>query len=110
MLPITKESINKVLEKVVFVEANVNGKSPEEVYVRDDDILLYLIMNDGNVLKATKDILDEDKAYPNPAKVLLKLYSRLIYANERISKLESYLMDRDNFEDTNNTDDEEVKE
>lgn len=64
MLPITKESINKVLEKVVFVEANVNGKSPEEVYVRDDDILLYLIMNDGNVLKATKDILDKDKAYP----------------------------------------------
>ena len=78
MLPITKDSINKVLEKVVFVETKVNGKSPEEVYVRDDDILLYLIMNEGNILNATKDILDEDKVHPNPAKVLLKLYSRLI--------------------------------
>lgn len=39
--------------------------------------------------------------------VIRRLYSKIVEANDRIDKLESYLMDRDNFEDANDTDDEE---
>ena len=100
MIPITNESIDKLVERVVFIQVNKYGRSPEEVRVpMNDEAILYLIRNQGNVLRATEDFLDSERGYPSSHEIVLSLYSQIIELKDRIEKLESYLMDRDDFED-----------
>lgn len=67
-------------------------------------ILRRLINEEGNVANVYSDIMFGRGSEPSIEDILLKLYNKIGYLTDRIESLESYIMDRNNFEDSGDED------
>lgn len=65
-----------------------------------------LINEEGNVINVYGDIMFDRVPEPSIEDILLKLYNKICYLTDRVASLESYIMDRDNFEDSGDEDEQ----
>lgn len=96
----TKEITEADIQKLADLFSTANYPLGRNSMIR------HLINEEGNVTNVYGDVMFDRVSEPSIEDILLKLYNKICYLTDRVASLESYIMDRDDFEDSGDEDEQ----